>query len=520
MGYRAKFSVLLLMVLVLACNRSAKTSDTRDTDSTATADATDSAQDEGWINGEGEPVPSALGPLQKPKEHCEAPRQRWPGPDSSLDDLRNVLPPWARSLKVLQTAWVHRQPDKQSLRTGKIKQYSRLPLTKYAPPGGGCSGFWVNLGAEHFVCSDVLKPDRRPPLMRRQPIVPRGRLVPGKYGRIRRTGAPFYPNLTAMEEDKPAGTYHRGDMIRLLKHKTFQGKLLWVTGKKYLVWDSDVHGYRIPRYHGADLRKLDLNLPVGIIRAKTKGATVYEYPGGPPKKNVKPLRHYSIHAIYDRKRVGKTLYYRVKEGWILARRVLSAWPAKFLPPGLGKCEKWIEVNISMQTLVAYEGREPVYVAPISSGKKNHPTKYGIFRIWLKRAYGDMTSGMGGGEHYHVSDVPWTMFFYMGQSLHAAYWHTDFGTRKSHGCINLTPIDARWLYEWTEPPVPPGFLEVRVDEKSPIPGTIVVVRHKYDHEVPFYKYARKLAPKDEVKRLDDLRKQRLYRQYLNSLKNRR
>lgn len=188
------------------------------------------------------------------------------------------------------------------------------------------------------------------------------------------------------------------------------------------------------------------------------------------------------------------------------------------PKGLKPCEKWIEINIFMQTLVAYEGEEPVYMAPISSGNKRHPTKYGIFRTWLKKANADMTSSMA-AERYRVDEVPWSVFFYLGQALHAAYWHTNFGNRKSHGCVNLTPVDARWLYEWIEPAVPDGWLEIRVDEKSPIPGTTIVVRHKYDHEVPYSRYARELAPKDELERLDEVKKKHLKKLTKRLLKNR-
>ena len=471
------------------------------------------------VNGEGEKLPSPLGPLQKPRPRCQAPKTEWPKLQKKLPPVANILPKYTKSLKVLRKARVYREPNANSDVVGFVKQYSRLPLGGYVSGSGACPTYWLNLGYQRYICGKNLKPDRRSVLLRHQPILKKGMITPGKYGRIRRTGAPYFRNLNDLQANKPMGTFHRGDMIQLMKFKSLGGKAYWITSKKFLVWDQDVLGYRVPRYHGIDFRKLNINLPAAIIRAKTKGAKVYEYPGGPVKKSVKPLKHYSIHAIYDRKKVGKTLYYRVKEGWILARRVLSAWKGT-PPPGLKKCEKWIEVNISMQTLVAYEGNEPVYMAPISSGKRRHPTKYGIFRIWAKKAISDMTSAMGASERYSVGDVPWSMFFYLGQALHGAYWHSDFGNRKSHGCVNLTPIDARWLFEWTEPKVPDGWLEVWVNEKSPVPGTLVVVRHKYDHQVPFLRYARKLAPKEAVKKLDDIRKKELEKQTLRLLKQRK
>ncbi len=500
-----KITLISLLVLLFSCRRE-KVVVVIEDDPDASDDSSDGGSDEGTpgVNGEGEPIPSVLGPLQKPKPSCQAVRPEWPGPDPRLPEVASILPEGTRSLRVLRRARVYARPDATSELTGIIKQYSRVELARYAPAGNGCKKYWLNLGTHRFVCGENLEPDKRETLLREQPILPPGAIVPDRYGRIRRTGAPYFSNLTDLDANKPAGTFHHGDMIQLREFKNHKGKPYWVTGKRWLVWDQDVLGYKVPEYHGIDLRKLRLNLPAAVVRSRTSGLVALDAPGGSEISGVKPISHYSLRAIYDRKRLDKALFYRVKEGWIPARRVLSAWPAKKIPPGLGPCEKWIELNISMQTLVAYEGEEPVYMAPFSSGNKKYPTRYGIFRIWAKKAISDMTSAMGSADRYSVDDVPWAMFFFLGQAMHAAYWHTDFGNRRSHGCVNLTPIDAKWLYDWMDPVVPPGWLEVYVNEHSPVPGTLVVVRHKYDHEVPFLRYARRVAPPEEVKRLDDLR----------------
>ncbi len=518
---------LLLAALALAaCSSSKKGEDSAADKGAASVKSDNKAKNAGNSNqnGEGELIPSPLGPLQKAKRTCKAPVQTWGDADPSLPQIASILPASTRSLKVKRKARVYRRPDSKADVVGVIKQYTRLPLTRYAPKGNGCETWWLAVGKDRYVCGGNLKADTRATLLRKQPILEKKEITPHRYGRVRKSDTPYYRNSKELEANKPFGKLFRGDMISLESSKSFQGKRYWITAKNFLVWDSDITGYKVPRYHGINLRELGINLPVALIRAKSKGAAVYEYPGGPEKKGVKPIPHYSARAIYDSKRVKepgkqlKTLYYRVKEGWIMARRVISAWPAKIPPVGLKPCEKWIEINVSMQTMVAYEGEEPVYMAPISSGNKKHPTKYGIFRIWLKKANGDMTGSMA-NERYRVDEVPWSSFFYLGQALHAAYWHTNFGNRKSHGCVNLTPIDARWFYEWTEPAVPDGWLEANADEHTPVAGTIVVVRHKYDHEVPYSRYARKLAPPDEVERLDKLKKDHLKKQSQQLLKHR-
>ncbi len=130
-------------------------------------------------------------------------------------------------------------------------------------------------------------------------------------------------------------------------------------------------------------------------------------------------------------------------------------------------ERWVEVDLSSQTLVAYEGSEPVLTTPISSGSASFPTIEGIFYIYLKMDKQTMT-----GEGYETPDVPWVMYFHLDYSLHGAYWHNDFGRPRSHGCVNL-PLDvAEWLYYWTGPQVPAGWTNVHASDANP--GSRVVI----------------------------------------------
>lgn len=111
----------------------------------------------------------------------------------------------------------------------------------------------------------------------------------------------------------------------------------------------------------------------------------------------------------------------------------------------GKAKK-IVVQISTQMLFAYENGELVKQFKVSTGKLTTPTVLtadkGPFKIWAKLEKAHMV-----GPGYDTSDVPWTMYFYQGYALHGAYWHEDFGTPVSHGCVNLSVEDAKWLYYW-------------------------------------------------------------------------
>ncbi|MBK8985823.1 MAG: L,D-transpeptidase family protein [Chloroflexi bacterium] len=116
------------------------------------------------------------------------------------------------------------------------------------------------------------------------------------------------------------------------------------------------------------------------------------------------------------------------------------------PFGVGPNERWIDVNLSTQSLVAYEGSQAVYTTLISSGLPNHPTVTGMFRIYLRYPSQTM-NGYLLGYDYYLENVPHVMYFYNDYALHGAYWHNNFGYPMSHGCVNLDEPDAAWLYDW-------------------------------------------------------------------------
>jgi lipoprotein-anchoring transpeptidase ErfK/SrfK len=119
-------------------------------------------------------------------------------------------------------------------------------------------------------------------------------------------------------------------------------------------------------------------------------------------------------------------------------------------------DKRIEVNLTEQKLYAYEGEKLVYNFLISSGLWNR-TPTGTFKIWIKVRSQKMSGGSKElGTYYYLPNVPYVMFFYnddvakkTGYSLHGTYWHDNFGTPMSHGCINMKTTEIAQLYPWVE-----------------------------------------------------------------------
>ena len=136
------------------------------------------------------------------------------------------------------------------------------------------------------------------------------------------------------------------------------------------------------------------------------------------------------------------------------------------PPALPD-EKWIEVILDEQKVVAWEGEKAVRSFIASTGLAGTPTRVGRFRIYQKYLATRMT-----GPGYDLPDVPHTMYYDRGYALHGAYWHSNFGQPMSHGCINLSATDAEWLFAWAGPVMPEGGRQIAATQDNP--GTLVVV----------------------------------------------
>lgn len=125
--------------------------------------------------------------------------------------------------------------------------------------------------------------------------------------------------------------------------------------------------------------------------------------------------------------------------------VIPGGAASYTPASTGG-ERWVDVNLSTQTVTAYEGQTPIYSALASTGTWQYPTVVGTFEVYVKYVSTRMSGGYG-ADTYDLPDVPYVMYFYGGYGLHGTYWHNNFGTPMSHGCVNLSTPDAEWFYNW-------------------------------------------------------------------------
>ncbi|MBI3740017.1 MAG: LysM peptidoglycan-binding domain-containing protein [Chloroflexi bacterium] len=126
-------------------------------------------------------------------------------------------------------------------------------------------------------------------------------------------------------------------------------------------------------------------------------------------------------------------------------------PASSSPaPNPASAGKWIDVNLTTQTIAAYEGSRAVRSALVSTGVAKTPTPVGRFKIYVKYKSQTMSGGSkASNDYYYLPNVPNVMYFYEAYALHGTYWHRNFGRPMSRGCVNLSLADAEWFFNWAE-----------------------------------------------------------------------
>ncbi len=449
-----------------------------------------------------------------------------------------AFPEGTRSLELVRTVGVRLLAGDDAKRIGTLAIDTRVGWTQTAR-GKGCTKPWVQIRPRGWICSEFVKPSTKPPFGREVPILDRGELVPGVYGKITAASSVTYivekPKPVAKppkgrgkqaEDDaakakakaakSPVASTARTDggapllpELKLVEGKPIVGSvnvrqygLVSVAGKSYWKISQKEQEYVLARsisphkpssFGGSRLGDdTGWALPIAFVfpRVASWGrATVTAKPTGGTVRQIAARTAVPLLETYTRPD-GKIGAYRIGEGeWLPAAdvRVFEALP----PPALlDPHERWIDVDLDHQILVAFEGPVPVYATLISSGTKEHPTETGVYRMWVKESEADM-NGLNGEDPYSVATVPWTQFYSpeRGLALHTAYWHDKFGTQKSRGCLNMAPRDARWLYFWSDPQVPPGWsMAAGVVEA---PGSLVRVRSKADPDPPARGYAKKV-----------------------------
>ncbi|MFZ5892254.1 MAG: L,D-transpeptidase [Myxococcota bacterium] len=357
----------------------------------------------------------------------------------------------------------------ESARRGSARQGARLPVFGVRS-GVGCAGRWLAIAPEAFVCEDgVIASEQRPdPLDAPELLSPNG--LSYHYHFVSKDGSFGYESLETAEQSVPATQLQPGFGVALRRtaHQS-GGDAYGLTSHGFWVPLRDLAPAAPPSFRGSGWS----DALAWVIR---EAAPVFSAPG----KRVRgaTLERLTTVSLLEEKRQGGTSYARVADDRWLRSDDLRR-PMRVSPPAEAKpLERWLDVDLSLQTLVAYQGETPLFATLISSGRgargSESATPPGVYRIWVKLRDSDMDNvdEPGARENYAIAAVPWVMYFHRGYGLHGAFWHRRFGEVKSHGCVNLSPSDAERLFYWTTPRIYPGWSAALPSPHDP--GTLVRV----------------------------------------------
>ncbi len=414
---------------------------------------------------------------------------------------------------IAMRTWVYLQPDDQATKLGYLRAGAVVERAKALSGNQGCAGGWYRIEPRGYVCVG-----RGASLQFDHPVVlaalrgpRRGEPMPYRYVMSRKPAPHLYFKLPSEAEQLEAEGKRRAESIA--RHGPAIAKLL---GPPDPLPDFLARGEVLPKPYGAKRplhykthrgrakeasafgviasfdwtgRRMGVTTELDLIPLdRTRVALLSELRGVVIDQPGTPafVIHHAVHTYQmdDKGRPREQEAAPYRSGWVLTGKnngsstgLLETTAGVWLPYGslrIAKLRedpagfsregrKWISVSIRRQMLVAYEGKRPVFATLVSTGRgemgdpeTTHATVRGTFMIHSKHIAGTMDGDETTQESFDLRDVPYIQYFHQGYALHGAYWHDRFGKVRSHGCINLAPADAAWLFEWTDPQVPEGW----------------------------------------------------------------
>ncbi len=233
------------------------------------------------------------------------------------------------------------------------------------------------------------------------------------------------------------------------------GTYLRTIGNRY-VRESDTQDKDLVTMRG-ELLGDEVSLPLAFVYFEDRALFEVDDDG---VREVGIAQKHARFPFVAMREVGGVSYVEGPDGVVVPAEGVRVVRRIDRPDRVPRDAKWIHVDLAEQTLVAYEGDTPVLATLVSSGKEGYDTPRGTFQIGEKYVSITMNGDDPVEGFYEVEEVPWTMYYWNSFALHGAYWHDGFGQVRSHGCTNVPPPDARWLYNWTTPGVPGTWHGVR------------------------------------------------------------
>ncbi|MEI6290334.1 MAG: L,D-transpeptidase, partial [Chloroflexota bacterium] len=276
--------------------------------------------------------------------------------------------------------------------------------------------------------------------------------LPYHYYKVNKTGTSFYPTIEAAREKKGASQVIAPGAFFYIVYSqrmdTSKGTYFLLPSGAIMPGDGeDIRTITTPfpgvEVHSDPPAKFGFVFNATAVRSEPNELSVNE-----PVGLLKPdTNTYPIVQIFDTQNIEGTDWYLIgPDEWILGRDAGVVTTNTNPPPGVTN-GRWIDVDLAQQTLAVYDQGKMVFATIIATGAEPMFTRPGLFPIYKKKELETMQGERGTPNYYYLENVPWTMYFDKARALHGAYWRARLGYPQSHGCVNLYPGDAHWLYNW-------------------------------------------------------------------------
>lgn len=271
--------------------------------------------------------------------------------------------------------------------------------------------------------------------------------LPYSYFRVDQGGAPVFLSLQDAISNQPWRRLEPGFI-----YVSYRSLVETEAGGFYLLRDGTyvpANGSRtsIPVFQGL----LFSSTPRHAFGWVLERVVSRQAPGPNAPETGRVYYRYQVVSIFQKQLVNQSLWLMIgPEEWLPANKVARVEPRQIAPEGVPG-DRWIEINLEEQTLAVYENNQLLFATLVSTGVAPYWTRPGLFQIYEKKALETMSGAFEAdrSDYYYLQDVPWTMYFDQKRALHGQYWHTGLGYPRSHGCVNLSVGDARWLFEWAQ-----------------------------------------------------------------------
>jgi hypothetical protein len=275
--------------------------------------------------------------------------------------------------------------------------------------------------------------------------------LPYNYARVTAASAPVFATAVDAAAGKPVKRYMAAVGFEFISYTQMEE----IDGKKiYMIASGEwMRGGDLARV-GAAIPFMGLHfnaMPANSFGWMLQNVTARRGPSLGAEESTRQFVRWDVIQVYDIQEADGTNWYLVgPDTWVDGKDAALVHPAAAAPAGVDN-GRWIEVNLLEQTLSVYENNQLIYATLISSGVPGFWTRPGLFQIREKLETTPMSGAFEAdrSDYYYLEDVPWTMYFDEARALHGEYWHNFLGYEQSHGCVNLSPGDSAWLYQWAQ-----------------------------------------------------------------------